>query len=211
MDDKIYGNKGSNLYSAKQLVFFGNDMKKTLNRIYYKTTLESPAGKITLGSDGENLVGLWTAGQRFFGDTIPAEMVENDMLNVFASAKDWLDRYFAGMKPEISELPLAPIGGAFRQTVWKLLTEIPYGEVVTYGELARKIADQRGIERMSAQAVGGAVGHNPISIIIPCHRVVGANGNLTGFSGGIPMKLQLLQHEGVDTSRFYISSKGTAL
>lgn len=186
-------------------------MKNINEIVYYKTIIDSPIGKITLGSDGENLVGLWTAGQRFFGDTIPSKMVENNTLNVFALAKDWLDRYFAGTKPEISELPLAPIGGEFRQTVWKMLTEIPYGEVITYGELARKIADGRGLEKMSAQAVGGAVGRNPISIIIPCHRVVGANGNLTGFSGGISMKLQLLQHEGVDTSYFYIPSKGTAL
>ena len=138
-------------------------------------------------------------------------MLPNDNLNIFAITKDWLNRYFEGKKPQSSELPLAPIGGEFRQTVWKMLTEIPYGKVITYGELAQKIAKQRGIERMSAQAVGGAVGHNPISIIIPCHRVVGANGNLTGFSGGIEMKLQLLQHEGVDINRFYIPTKGTAL
>jgi len=186
-------------------------MKNISGKVYYKTTIESPIGKTTLGSDGESLVGLWTDGQRYFGDTVPNEMLPNDNLNVFTITKDWLNRYFDGMKPQISELPLAPIGRAFRQTVWKLLTEIPYGEVITYGELARKIANQRGIERMSAQAVGGAVGRNPISIIIPCHRVVGANGNLTGFSGGIQMKQQLLQHEGVDTSRFYIPSKGTAL
>ena len=178
---------------------------------YYKTTIESVIGEITLGSDGENLVGLWTDGQRYFGDTVPNEMLPNDNLNIFAITKDWLNRYFEGKKPQISELPLAPIGGEFRQTVWKMLTEIPYGKVITYGELAQKIAKQRGIERMSAQAVGGAVGHNPISIIIPCHRVVGANGNLTGFSGGIEMKLQLLQHEGVDINRFYIPTKGTAL
>ena len=104
----------------------------------------------------------------------------------------------------ILELPLAPMGDEFRQTVWTMLTDIPYGEVVTYGELAREIARQQGINKMSAQAVGGAVGHNPISIIIPCHRVVGANGNLTGFAGGIQMKLQLLEHEGVDTDRFYV-------
>lgn len=178
---------------------------------YYKTTIESVIGKITLGSDGESLVGLWTDGQRYFGDTVPNEMLPNDNLNIFAITKDWLNRYFEGEKPQISELSLAPIGGEFRQTVWKMLTEIPYGKVITYGELAQKIAKQRGIERMSAQAVGGAVGHNPISIIIPCHRVVGANGNLTGFSGGIQMKLQLLQHEGVDINRFYIPTKGTAL
>ena len=166
-------------------------------RVTYKTTIESEIGKITLGSDGESLVGLCIEGQWYFGDTVPNGMVPNDNLNVFTLTKGWLNRYFDGKKPQISELPLAPIGGEFRQIVWKMLTEIPYGEVVTYGELAQKIAKQRGIERMSAQAVGGAVGRNPISIIIPCHRVVGANGNLTGFSGGIPMKLQLLQHEGV--------------
>ena len=186
-------------------------MENISGKVYYKTTIESPIGKITLGSDGESLVGLWTDGQRYFGDTVPNEMLLNDNLNVFTITKDWLNRYFDGMKPQISELPIDPIGGEFRQIVWKLLTEIPYGKVITYGELAQKIAKQRGIEKMSAQAVGGAVGRNPISIIIPCHRVVGANGNLTGFSGGIQMKQQLLQHEGVDTSQFYIPSKGTAL
>lgn len=180
------------------------------DKSYFKTTIESPIGKITLASDGERLVGLWTDGQRYFGDTVPNEMFPNDNLNIFAVTKDWLNRYFDGKKPQISELPLAPIGGEFRQAVWKMLTEIPYGEVITYGELAKKIAKQRGIKRMSAQAVGGAVGHNPISIIIPCHRVIGADGNLTGFSGGIQMKLQLLQHEGVDVSSFYYPAKGTA-
>lgn len=186
-------------------------MENISEKIYYKATVASPLGEITLGSDGEGLVGLWTAGQRYFGDTVPGEMLAHGELAVFSIAKDWLKRYFEGQKPQISELPLAPRGGEFRQTLWKMLTEIPYGEVITYGELARKVADQRGIERMSAQAVGGAVGRNPISIIIPCHRVVGANGNLTGFSGGIQMKLQLLQHEGVDVSRFSIPKKGTAL
>lgn len=171
-------------------------------KLYYQTTMESAVGKITLGSDGENLVGLWTEGQRNFGDT-PNEMVPNDNLNVFTITKDWVNRYFEGKRPQISELPLAPIGGEFRQIVWKMLMDIPYGEVVTYGEFAKKIAKQRGIEKMSAQAVGGAVAHNPISIIIPCHRVVGANGNLTGFSGGLQMKLQLLQHEGVEKYRCY--------
>ena len=186
-------------------------MKNISEKIYYKTTIETLIGKITLGSDGENLVGLWTDGQRYFGDTVPNEMLSNDELNIFTITKEWLNRYFDGKRPQISELPLAPIGGEFRQTVWKMLTEIPYGEVITYGDLARKIADQRGIEKMSAQAVGGAVGRNPISIIIPCHRVVGVNGNLTGFSGGIQMKLQLLQHEGVDTTQFYIPTKGSAI
>ena len=186
-------------------------MENISKKIYYKTTIESPIGEITLGSDGENLVGLWTEGQRYFGETIPNEMVINNDLNVLSITKDWLNRYFDGMKPQISDLPLAPMGGEFRQTVWKMLMEIPYGEVITYGELARKITDQRGGGRMSAQAVGGAVGRNPISIIIPCHRVVGANGNLTGYAGGIQRKLQLLQHEGVDANQFYISTKGSVI
>lgn len=174
---------------------------------YYKTTVESPIGKITLGSDGESLVGLWTDGQRFFGDTVPNEMSTRDDLNVFSVAKEWLKRYFDGKKPRISELPLAPIGGDFRRSVWEMLTKIPYGRVITYGELAKKIAAQRGIEKMSAQAVGGAVGRNPISIVIPCHRVVGANGNLTGYSGGIETKLWLLRLEGVDVNGFYDPEK----
>ena len=178
---------------------------------YYRTTMDSSMGKITLGSDGESLMGLWTEGQRYFGEPVPGRMLPDDSLQVFALTRDWLNRYFDGQRPQISELPLAPVGGAFRQAVWRMLTEIPSGEVVTYGALARQIAKQRGMKSMSAQAVGGAVGRNPIPIIIPCHRVVGADGNLTGFSGGIPMKLWLLQHEGVDTRRFYIPTKGTAL
>lgn len=175
---------------------------------YYQTSVESPFGKIILGSDGESLIGLWKEGQRYFDRTAPGQMLTMDSLEVFSAAKDWLGRYFAGLQPEISELPLSPIGGEFRQTVWNLLKEIPYGEVITYGELARKIAARQGIERMSPQAVGGAVSHNPISIIIPCHRVIGANGSLTGYAGGIPMKIQLLRHEGVDLTRFSIPGKG---
>lgn len=122
-----------------------------------------------------------------------------------------MDRYFKGERPEIAELPLAPIGGEFRQTVWKILCEIPYGQVITYGEIAKKIAQKRGLNRMSAQAVGGAVGHNPISLIIPCHRVVGTNGSLTGYSGGLDKKIRLLEFEGVDMSNLYRPKKGTAL
>ena len=186
-------------------------MRSIQQNQYYQTTMDSTIGKITLGSDGESLVGLWTAGQRYFGDTVPGPMLPKDDLNVFSMTKDWLNRYFNGEQPKISELPLAPIGGEFRQTVWKMLTEIPYGEVITYGALGEKIARQRGMERMSAQAVGGAVGRNPISIIIPCHRVVGAKGSLTGYSGGIQLKLRLLRHEGVDTDRLFVPTKGNAL
>ena len=122
----------------------------------------------------------------------------------------WTD-IFGAKKPKISELPLAPIGNDFRQAVWKILCEIPYGEVITYGGIAKKIAAQRGLSRMSAQAVGGAVGHNPISIIIPCHRVVGTNGSLTGYSGGLDLKIKLLDFEGVNLAPLFRPTKGTAL
>ncbi|WP_295925618.1 methylated-DNA--[protein]-cysteine S-methyltransferase, partial [uncultured Akkermansia sp.] len=126
-------------------------------------------------------------------------------------AKDWLDRYFAGGRAPIAQLPLAPVGGEFRQAVWKILCGIPYGEVTTYGEIARKMAARGNRRSMSAQAVGGAVGHNPISIIIPCHRVVGTGGSLTGYAGGIAAKIRLLELEGVDMSRLFMPKRGTAL
>ena len=181
--------------------------------MYYSTTYPTPIKQITLAcdDDGKNIVGLWTEGQKYHGDTIPEAMIRRDDMPIFDDAKKWLNRYFSGEKPEISELPLAPIGGAFRQLVWQILCEIPYGTVITYGDIAKKIAVKMGKESMSSQAVGGAVGHNPISIIIPCHRVVGSNGSLTGFSGGIQMKAKLLELEGVDMSRLFIPKKGTAL
>ena len=172
----------------------------------YKTTFNSPVGLLTLASDGENLVGLWIAGQKYDEASIKgAESEICDTLPVFAAAKDWLSRYFAGERPAISELPLAPAGSDFRQTVWKILCEIPYGQDTTYGAISRAVAASCGKEKMSAQAVGGAVGHNPISIIIPCHRVVGSDGSLTGYAGGVEVKSMLLQHEGVCVSdTFYI-------
>lgn len=179
--------------------------------MYYMTTYPSALGALTLASDETSLVGLWIAEQKYHGDTIPEAMVEKRGLPVLEAAQAWLDRYFAGEKPAISELPLAPIGSDFRQEVWRLLCEIPYGEVTTYGEIARKMAKKAGKERLSAQAVGGAVGHNPISIIIPCHRVVGANGSLTGYSGGLAAKTRLLQFEGVDMTRLFAPTRGTAL
>jgi len=172
---------------------------------YYSTTHPSPVGLITLASDGASLAGLWLAGQKYHGQSIPEAMAGKDDLPIFNAAKQWLDSYFAGEKPAISELPLAPIGSAFRQAVWNILCEIPYGEVITYGEIAKQL----GVK--SSQAVGGAVGHNPISIIIPCHRVVGANGSLTGYAGGVRTKIKLLELEGVDLSRLFVPKKGTAL
>lgn len=165
--------------------------------MFYSTEYISPIGKLTIASDGTNIVGLWLEGQKYFLDTLPEMPIENNDIPVFDKVRDWLDCYFNGEKPDIKELPLKPIGGEFRQAVWQCLCEIPYGEVTTYGAIAKKVAIELGKESMSAQAVGGAVGHNPISIIIPCHRVIGANGILTGYAGGIDKKIQLLRLEGV--------------
>jgi methylated-DNA-[protein]-cysteine S-methyltransferase len=177
--------------------------------MYYSTGYNSPIGAITLACDGDgkNLLGLWTKGQKYYGDTIPEAMIENHDAPVFNAAKKWLDLYFAGENPGVSELPLAPIGGEFRQIVWEILREIPYGKVITYGDIAKKIAAKTRRKSMSSQAVGGAVGHNPISIIIPCHRVVGGNGSLTGFAGGMELKVKLLELEGVDMSRLFVPKK----
>ena len=164
--------------------------------VYYSTTYQSPVGALTVACDGESIVGLWIAGQKYYGGAIAGKMVEKSGVPVFGEAKNWLDRYFEGRKPDVSELPLAPAGGEFRQGVWGILREIPYGETATYGGIAERMAAKMGRASMSAQAVGGAVGHNPISIIIPCHRVVGSNGSLTGYAGGIGVKAKLLKLEG---------------
>ena len=179
--------------------------------MYYEMKYDSPVGRLTLASDGLNLAGLWMEGQKYFGGTVPGELRPNEELEVFSRAKDWLDRYFNGKKPEPSELPLAPVGGEFRQTVWELLCEIPYGELTTYGQIAREAAKRLQRESMSAQAVGGAVGHNPISIIIPCHRVVGTGGSLTGYAGGLYKKIWLLKHEGVKMDGLTVPARETAL
>ena len=179
--------------------------------MYYSTTYSSPVGIITLACDGDSLIGSWIEGQKYHGDTIlHEEIVKKNDISIFDAAKRWLDRYFDGKKPDIFELPLRPIGSKFRQEVWSILCEIPYGEVITYGSIAKKIAVKMGKKSMSSQAVGGAVGHNPISVIIPCHRVVGSNGSLTGYSGGINTKVKLLELEGVDMSHLFVPSKSTA-
>ncbi|MGN0023449.1 MAG: methylated-DNA--[protein]-cysteine S-methyltransferase [Elusimicrobiaceae bacterium] len=156
----------------------------------------SPIGKITLASDGENLTGLWLEGQKYFWASVKEPPVKNDNLNIFEAAKTWLNAYFAGKNPAPIGIPLAPEGTDFRKKVWRLLLKIPYGETVSYGELAKQISKQNGGRRTSARAVGGAVGHNPISIIIPCHRVIGADGGLTGYAGGTNKKIRLLKLEG---------------
>jgi O-6-methylguanine DNA methyltransferase len=163
--------------------------------MYYKTNYISPVGLITLASDSDNLVGLWLEGQKYYGGSIAKMMTTKNDLAIFDTTKEWLDCYFNGEQPAISKLPLAPIGSDFRQDVWHLLCQIPYGELITYGEIASQIAKKMNLKSMSSQAVGGAVGHNPISIIIPCHRVVGANGSLTGYAGGVEIKAKLLELE----------------
>lgn len=160
----------------------------------YKSIYNSPVGKLYMVSDGKSLVGLWIEGQKYFYSTIDCELTEKD-LPVFDKTKNWLDRYFRGEKPSPKELYLAPQGSDFRQCVWKILCEIPYGKTCTYSDIAKKFSD-----KMSAQAIGGAVGHNPISIIIPCHRVLGKNGSLTGYAGGLDIKEKLLKLENVKIS-----------
>lgn len=170
------------------------------NYEYRSIIYRSPVGALTLACNGDFLTGLWIEGQKYHGATntaTPKIVVEKDDMPVFGAAKDWLDRYFAGKRPAVKELPLAPAGSVFRRSVWDILCDIQYGEVVTYGDIAKKMAAVMGRERMASRAVGGAVGHNPISIIIPCHRVVGANGSLTGYAGGIGIKAKLLELEGL--------------
>lgn len=158
------------------------------------THYQSPIGDILLASKQNKLIGAWIKRQKYYLDNIDEEIIEKDN-EILTKAKKWLDKYFYGEKPPISELDLAPEGTEFRLDVWKILLEIPYGKTITYKDIADKIALKRGISKMSAQAVGGAVGHNPIAIIIPCHRVVGSDGSLTGYAAGLDKKIFLLEHE----------------
>ncbi len=159
--------------------------------MYYSTNYSSPIGEMLIVSDGEAVCGAWFLGQKHYLSSIDSEIIENDNLAIFVKVKKWLDDYFSGFNPEL-DFELKPSGSDFRVRVWEILMEIPYGETVTYGEIASRLSDS-----MSAQAVGGAVGHNPISILIPCHRVLGANGKLTGYAGGIDRKIELLKIEGI--------------
>lgn len=170
---------------------------------------DSPLGGILLAADEIGLTGLWFDREKYFADNLPAEHTERET-PLLAESKRWLDTYFAGSEPDFLP-PLHPIGSAFRREVWEILLRIPYGQTTTYGAIARELAQKRGLARMSAQAVGGAVGHNEISIIIPCHRVVGAGGSLTGYAGGIDKKVRLLELERADMRGFFVPKKGTAL
>ena len=171
----------------------------------YTQTYSSPLGEVLLSADDMGLSGLWFAGQRYFARTLPSGAVPGET-PVLTASKRWLDCYFSGAHPDFLP-PLHLIGTDFQQAVWNLLLEIPYGQTVTYGALGRILAQQLGKPAMSAQAVGSAVGRNPVSIIVPCHRVVGADGNLTGYAGGVERKLQLLQLEGADPPRLHVSKK----
>ena len=156
----------------------------------YTAHYDSPLGGITLGSDGKALVGLWFDGQKYYGDALDRDNEEHPDLALFDETRRWLDEYFAGREPQFTP-PLLFRGSDFRKRVWQKLLEIPYGQTISYGRLAYCLGCR------SAQAIGGAVGHNPISLIVPCHRVVGSGGSLTGYAGGIDKKIRLLQMEAI--------------
>ncbi len=159
----------------------------------YITDYKSPLGSILLASDGVALTGLWFVNQKHFGSTLSSKNEQRE-LPVFEAARVWLNRYFAG--EETGEIPAIHLQGTpFQQMVWEILLAIPYGATTTYKSIATEVAYRRGLSSMSAQAVGSAVGRNPISILIPCHRVVGSDGSLTGYAGGLKRKLALLQLE----------------
>ena len=166
---------------------------------------ESPLGKLLLAAEEESITGLWMENQKYYPDVeemIPAKPGDETL----EAAAAWLDRYFAGKRPSASELSLTPRGSEFRQRVWRLLCEIPCGEVTSYGDIARKLSERYPEKRTSARAVGGAIGHNPISILIPCHRVVGSDGSLTGYAGGVDRKRWLLAFENALDKKAYVQN-----
>lgn len=165
----------------------------------YTTTLPGPLGPMLLAGTERQLLGLWLPGQSHFARSLPPDAPRRADLVPFQLARRWLEDYFAGRNPDPAAVPLAPEGSEFQQLVWAKLRAIPYGQTTSYGALARAISAETG-RPMAGQAVGGAVGRNPISILIPCHRVVGANGSLTGYAGGLDKKRWLLAHEGAALS-----------
>ena len=175
----------------------------------YTSVYQSPVGEILLACDEAGLTGLWFEGEKFYTLGLDKEHEEREV-PVFAVVKRWLDIYFSGHEPDFMP-PIHMIGSPFQLSVWEILRQIPYGKTTTYGNIAKRLAAERGLSRMSAQAVGGAVGHNEISIIVPCHRVVGTNGSLTGYAGGVDKKVRLLKLEGADMTGLFVPTKGTAL
>lgn len=174
----------------------------------FTSTYQSPLGDILLAADEIGLTGLWFEGEKYYAWKLDKEHEEKE-IPVLLEMKRWLDIYFFGKEPDFKP-PIHIVGTEFQKEVWEILCTIPYGETTTYGEIAAKIAINRGLTRMSAQAVGGAVGHNELSIIIPCHRVVGANGSLTGYAGGIDKKIALLKLEGAYKSEYFVPKHSTA-
>lgn len=160
----------------------------------YKKQYSSPLGDLSLVADESGLVGAWFLDQKYFERGLPAEPVLTTH-PALEAASAWLDAYFAGENPPISDLALSPQGSPFQQRVWAYLRQVPLGQTVTYGQMAQ------ALEVKSAQAVGGAVGRNPLSIIVPCHRVLGSQGQLTGYAGGLERKIWLLEHEGIRLDR----------
>lgn len=173
----------------------------------YTSKYDSPLGSILLAADEQGLTGLWLENNRFFPNKLESQPEETEDIR---DAKRWLNIYFSGREPDFTPR-LHQKGSDFHRAVGEIMLKIPYGKTTTYGDIAKELAAQRGIAKMSAQAVGGAVGRNEISIIIPCHRVVGSNGSLTGYGGGLDNKIKLLELEGADMSRLYRPKKGTAL
>ncbi len=161
----------------------------------YITHYISPLGGITISSDGEAIVGLWFDGQKHYAEILDKKHEEQDDLPIFDETRRWLNTYFEGKVPSFTP-PIKMRTTEFRRQVWEILMRIPFGNTMTYGEIAKLIASMNGLKSMSAQAVGGAVGHNAISLIIPCHRVIGSDGSLTGYAGGIERKKSLLEMEG---------------
>ncbi len=175
----------------------------------YTSQYHSPLGEILIAADDIGLTGLWFVGQKYYALYLDKENQEQET-QILKDTKIWLDIYFSGQEPNF-KLPLHFTGTDFQNEVWEILYSIPYGKTMSYGEIANILAKRKGLERMSAQAVGGAVGHNEISIIVPCHRVVGSQGSLTGYAGGIDKKVSLLKLEKVNMDQFYVPKKGTAL
>ena len=171
----------------------------------YTSQYQSPLGEILIAADEKGLTGLWFFGQKYFALHLDKENVVEET-KILKDTKKWLDVYFSGKEPSF-KLPLHLTGTDFQNEVWKILCSIPYGKTMTYGQIANILAKRRGIAKMSAQAVGGAVGHNEISIIVPCHRVVGSQGSLTGYAGGIDRKIALLKLENVKMDKLYIPKK----
>ncbi len=175
----------------------------------YTSKYQSPLGEIMIAADEKGLTGLWFVGQKYFALYLDKENEEKE-IPVLKDTKKWLDIYFSGKEPNF-KLPLHFTGTDFQNEVWEILYSIPYGKTMTYGEIAKILAKRKGLKRMSAQAVGGAVGKNEISIIVPCHRVVGSNGSLTGYAGGISKKIELLKMEKGYKDEFFIPKKSTAM